>query len=423
VTSAATQQTLAASTSPTRRVLVLSGGSFPSRNQPVHGVFVKERVRFVAAAGVDVRVVSPVPYFPPIKWFKRWYPWSQVPKHDFIDGLEVFRPRYFLLPKFGTNWHSDLMCSAVQRVIHRQLTQFDFDLIDAHFAFPNGIAAVRLGKKFNKPVVITGRGEDIARFPDMPVIGPQIRAAICEATRLIAVSREIAGRMESFGADPKRITVIPNGVDTEKFCPVSQVEARQKLKLPLDRRIILAVGYRLELKGFHLLVDALPKIRETFPDAMVVIVGGEARWAADYLPTIQERIKLHGLQDHVIMAGDQPQDELRFWYSAADILSILSSREGSPNVLMESLACGLPAVATAVGGIPDLIVQSPIIGRLLPERSAQAAAAGLLQSLATPPDRAAIRRFAEQQSWLTTAQSVCTVFEQAIEEHQRTNSK
>ena len=406
-----------------RRVIVLAGGSFPSKNQPVHGVFVKERVRFVAAAGVNVRVVSPVPYFPPIKWFKRWYPWSQVPKHDFVDGLEVFRPRYLLLPKISTNWHSQLVFAAANRVLRRLQPQFDFDLIDAHFAFPNGVAGVQLGKRFNKPVVITGRGEDIARFPDMPVIGPQIRKAICEATRLIAVSREIAGRMESFGADPKKITVIPNGVDTEKFCPIAQLDARQKLNLPLDRRIILAVGYRLELKGFHILVDALPKIRETFPDAMVVIVGGEARWAADFLPTIQERINLHRLQDHVIVAGDQPQNELRFWYSAADVLSILSSREGSPNVLMESLACGLPAVATAVGGIPDLLAQSPIIGRLLPERSAAASAVGLVQSLASPPDRAAIRNFAEQQSWLTTAQDVCAVFEQAIEEHGRLRSK
>ena len=295
--------------------------------------------------------------------------------------------------------------------------QFDFDLIDAHFAFPNGVAGVQLGKRFNKPVVITGRGEDIARFPDLPVIGPQIRKAICEATRLIAVSQEIAGRMASFGADPQKITVIPNGVDTLKFCPVPQIDARRKLNLPMDRRIILAVGYRLELKGFHILVDALPKVRERFPDAMVVIVGGEARWAADFLPTIHARIKQHGLENHVVIAGDQPQDELRFWYSAADVLSILSSREGSPNVLMESLACGLPAVATAVGGIPDLIALSPMVGRLLLERSAAASAAGIIESFAAPPDRAAIRRFAEKQSWLTTAQSVCKVFEQAIEDH------
>ncbi len=402
-----------------RRVVVMSGGSFPSKTQPVHGVFVKERVRFVAQAGVDIRVVAPTPYFPPIKRFKRWYPWSQIPNHEVIDGLQVVRPRYLLLPKVGGYWHPSLMYPAAYRAMRRLQSEFDFDLIDSHFAYPNGVAAVRLGKKFNKPVIITGRGEDIARFPDMPIVGPQVRRAICEATRLIAVSQEIADRMESFGADPRRITVIANGVDTEKFAPVPMEEARRKLDLPQDRRLILAVGYRLELKGFHLLVDALRKIRERFPDAMVAIVGGQARWASDYLPTISDRIKANGLEDHVFLAGNRPQEELRYWYSAADLLSINSSREGSPNVLMEALACGLPAVATPVGGIPSLLSEDPALGRVLSERSSEAAADGIIQTLSAAPDRKRIRSLMEQKSWQKTAQSVRDVFEQAIEEYHR----
>ncbi len=405
---------------PTRRVVVLAGGGFPSKVQPVHGIFVKERVKFVAQSGVDTRVVAPTPYFPPIKRFKRWYPWSQIPRHEVIDGLQVSRPRYLLLPKIGGYWHGKLVYGAAKGTMQRLQPEFDFDLIDAHFAYPNGVAAVRLGKRFDKPVVITGRGEDIARFPDLPVIGPQIRQALREATRLIAVSQEIADRMESFGANPDHITVIANGVDTKKFCPMPMIEARQNLDLPSDRRLILACGYRLELKGFHLLVDALPKIREQFPDAMVAIVGGQARWAADFLPTIQERINAHGLEDHVLIAGNRPQDELRYWYSAADVLSINSSREGSPNVLMEALACGLPAVATPVGGIPPLLAEDPVLGHVLPERSAEAAAAGLIKILSETPDRAKIRAHIEQKSWQKTARSVREVFEQAIEDYQRT---
>lgn len=400
-----------------RRILVLSGGSFPTRTQPVHGVFVKERVRFIAQAGVDVRVVSPTPYFPPIKAFKRWYSWSQFPKQELVDGLQVVRPRYLLLPKIGGYWHPSLMYPAAYKATRNLQPNFDFDLIDAHFAYPNGVAAVRLGKRFGKPVVITGRGADIAKCPDMPIIGPQVRQAICNATRLIAVSQEIADRMESFGADTSRISVIPNGVDTEKFCPVSMDEARCKLDLPTDRKLILAVGYRLELKGFHLLIDALPKIRKRFPNVMVAIVGGQARWAADYLPEITERIRENGLEDHVLIAGTRPQEELRFWYSAADVLSILSSREGSPNVLMEALACGVPAVATRVGGIGPLLSENPTLGRLLPERSAEAAAIGLLQTLEDTPDRAEIRALMEHRSWNETAKSVCEVFEQAIDEY------
>ena len=402
-----------------RKVLVMSGGSFPSRTQPVHGVFVKERVRFVAQAGVDIRVVAPTPYFPPIKWFKRWYPWSQIPKHEVIDGLDVTRPRYLLIPKISGFWHPSLMYPAALQAIRKLQPDFDFDLIDSHFAYPNGVAAVRLAERLGKPVVITARGHDIAKCPDMPIVGPQVRQAICRATRLIAVSQEIADRMESFGADPARITVIPNGVDTDKFCPVSMDSAREKLGLPKERKLILAVGYRLELKGFHLLIDALPKIRERFPEAMVAIVGGQARWAADFLPTIKERIREHQLEDHVVIAGTRPQEELRYWYSAADVLSILSSREGSPNVLMEALACGLPAVATAVGGIGPLLSENPIFGCLLPERSAGASTDGLIRMLACSPNRAEIRLLMLERSWHKTAESCKHVFEQAIDEYRQ----
>ena len=402
---------------PSRRIVVLSGGSFPTRTSPVHGVFVKERMRFVAQTGTEVRVVSPTPYFPPIKLLKRWYAWSQFPKHELVDGLQVVRPRYLLLPKIGGYWHAGLMYPAACSALKRLQSEFDFELIDAHFAYPSGVAAVQLGKRFDKPVVITGRGSDIIRFPDLPIVGPQIRKALQQATRLIAVSQEIADRMESLGANPERISVIPNGVDTEKFYPLPRNEARQKLDIPVDRKLILAVGYRLELKGFHLLVDALPKIHKCYPDAMIVIVGGQARWAADYLPKITERIKANHLEDHVLVAGSCPQEELRYWYSAADLLSINSSREGSPNVLMEALACGLPAVATPVGGIPNLLSENPIFGRLLPERSSDAAAQGIIETLANSPDRKRIRELIEQRSWLETARSVNAVFEQAIEEY------
>ena len=394
-------------------MLVLSS-AFPSRIQPVHGVFVKERVRHVARLpGTDIRVVSPVPYFPAIKCFKRWYPLSQIAREEIVDALEVVRPRYFLPPKVGGYFHAQLMYPPVRRTIEQLRSDFDFDLIDAHFVYPEGVVAVMLGAACRKPVVITCRGEDIERFPDLPLIGERIRYALQEATQLVAVSRRIAERMEQLGADPDKISVIPNGVDLDKFRPLPVGQARAELDLPQGRPLVLAVGYRLELKGFHILVDAIPKIRERFPDVLVAIVGGQARWAADFLPAIEERIREHGVQDHVLLAGVRPQEELRQWYSAADLLSILSSREGSPNVLMEALACGLPAVATPVGGIPDVLSDSRL-AVLLPERSAAAAAAGIVEGLSRSWDRGRIRRTMERRSWGETAHRVSEVFDRAL---------
>jgi glycosyltransferase involved in cell wall biosynthesis len=401
-----------------KRVLVVST-CFPSRIQPVYGVFVKERIRFVSQIpGVDVRVISPTPYFPPIKYFKRWYPWSQIPRREEIDGIEVERPRYFLPPKIGGYLHPQLMSPCVTRAARSLSDTFDFDIIDSHFVYPNGVVAAWLGKRLGKPVVITGRGEDMLRFPDLPVIGNQIRFALQAATGLIALSEEIADAMRQNGADPRKITVIPNGVNCDKFRPVPIDQARRRLGLPTDRPVIISVGYRIERKGFHILIDAIPKIREQLPNVLVVIVGGQARWADDYLPVIEERIRIQGLENHVLIAGNRPQEELAIWYSAADLFALLTSREGSPNVLMEALACGVPAVATPIGGIPDVLRDSRL-GVLLPERTAEAAAKGLANAMRQQWNREDIRHAMELRGWEQTAAQVDQVFEKTLSDFKR----
>ncbi len=398
----------------TKRVLVVST-SFPSRVQPVYGVFVKERLRFLAQRpDVDLRVISPTPYFPPIKACKRWYPFSQVPRVETVDGIHVERPRYPFLPKIGGYCHPQLMFPSVLCAVRKlKASSFDFNVIDSHFVYPSGVAAARLGQRLGIPVVITGRGEDMLRFPRLPLIGKQIRWALQHATQLIAVSDEIAHAMIDHGANPQKITVIPNGIDTDKFAPIPMLDARRDLGLSPERKIVVSVGYRLERKGFHILVDAIPRIREVHPDILLVIVGGQARWAKDYLPVIQERVRALGLENHVLIAGDRPQTELPLWYSAADAFALMTSREGSPNVLMEALACGVPAVATGVGGIPSVLGDRSL-GIVLEERTAEAAFTGITRALSTSWDRNAIRDSMLQYSWAKTAGEVVQVFDKAI---------
>jgi len=365
----------------------------------------------------EVRVVSPVPLFPPIRSFKRWYPLSQIPDHEVIDGLEVVRPRYFLLPKLGKYFHPFSMAWVSYRAIVNIQKQFDFELIDSHFVYPDGVAAAQLARRLNKPLVITGRGEDVLRFPGLPVIGPQIRRALGRADALVALSGEIAEAMISNGADPDKVAIIPNGVDCEKFRPSDRDAARRRLGLPHDRPVVLSVGYRLERKGFHILIDAVAKIRERFPNVLVVIVGGQARWGQDYTPVIEQRIEANNASDHVWLAGPQPPQELHDWYSAADLFALLTSREGSPNVVMEAMACGLPVVATAIGGIPQVLGDRKL-GLLLRDRSADAAADGIVRALSQNWDRAAIRQAARRNSWQATAKQVRDVFDRALSARQ-----
>ncbi len=401
---------------PRRRILVLSC-AFPTAACPNHAAFVKQRIRAVAdLPGYEVRVVAPIPYFPPVKWPKRWHMWSQFPGEEVLDGLQVFRPRYVQLPKIGGYLSSQVMFGAVRRRVERIRETFDFDLIDAHWAYPAGVVAARLGRLYQKPFVVTGRGEDMCRFPDYPLIGRRIRHALDEATQCIGVSHEIARAMVANGAETDRVHVIPNGVDCERFRPLSRDEARQKLNLPLDAKVIVSVGDRFENKGFHLLVDAVAKMRHKVPNVLAVIVGGPPRTGVDFLPEIQRRIQEGGLQQHVRFAGHRPHEELVWWYNAADVYAILSEREGSPNVLLEALACGTPAVATPVGGISDELA-NPNLGVLLPERSSEAAAVGLTEALSRDWDRSEIRRAMEARTWGHTAKEVVNVFEQALEAH------
>jgi teichuronic acid biosynthesis glycosyltransferase TuaC len=339
--------------------------------------------------------------------------YTRLPQWDTCCGLQVYRPRYLFLPWLGGYRHPALMQPAVVRTVRQLRREWEFDLIDVHWAYPTGVAAVRLGQRIGKPVVITGRGEDMLRFPSYPFKARQIRWAVRHAEHCIALSREIAQAFEECGADPARISVIPNGVDTEKFRPLPRNEARKKLELPVNAKIILSVGDRLELKGFHLLVEALPEIRRQHPEAVIVIVGGPGRHGRDYTEVIVRRIAQLGLEDSVRIAGRQPHEDLAWWYSAADVFALLSSREGSPNVLLEALACGTPAVATAVGGIPDELA-NPRLGLLLAERSAQSAANGLTAALSRTWDRNTLSVAMQQRSWATTAGQVARILDNTV---------
>lgn len=397
--------------------------TFPSNADPFRGVFVKERIKALAALPeFDVRVVSPVPWSPPIKQFAEWYKLSQYARYEILDGLQVYRPRYPMLPKIGGYVHSQLMFSSVGRFVEKLRAQYPFDLLDSHFVFPNGVVAARLAQKYQIPVVITGRGEDMLRFPENPLMRAKIQWALKRANLCIGVSREIEAAMLANGADHSKTCVVANGIDTKKFRPLPQVQCRQRLNLPLDKKILLSVGDRLELKGFHLLVEAMPEILRQHPNAVLVIVGGPGRFGRDFTGQIESRIQSLGLSNHVVLAGAKSHDELINWYNAADLFLLMSSREGSPNVLIEALACGTPAVGNAVGGIPDEL-SDPTVGLLVKERSAKAASVAILDALDRHWDRSAIHAKMQSRSWESTAQRLAEMFIHTLERHRDSKNK
>lgn len=392
----------AASARPLRLLTV--SGLFPNPVQPRHGIFVAERLRQMLATGaVTASIVAPVPWFPSAHpRFGRYADLARVPREGRFEGCPVVRPRYPAIPKLGMG-PAPLLMAAGLRPVLAQLAPAA-DLVDAHFLYPDGVAAVILARRLGLPVVLTARGSDVNQFGEFAVPRRWLRWAVRHADHVFAVSAALGARLEALGAPPERLSVAPNGVDLTRFGPRDRAVARARLRLPATGTLLLAVGNLLELKGHHLLIDAVAAL----PEVSLVILGDGPRRAA-----LEAQVGRLGLGGRVDLPGTVPQDQLPDWYAAADFSVLASSREGMPNVVLESLACGTPVVATRVGGVPE-IVDAPAAGRLVDERSAAGLREALAAALASPPDRSATRRHAERFAWRPVVERQIEIMRAAV---------
>lgn len=381
---------------------------YPNNVWPNANVFVKERMtHFARLDGGGVKVVAPVPYFPPFKLGWRWK-FSQVAAQEIRDGLEVYHPRYFITPKVGMALYGVMMFLSVWSLVKKIQKNFDFDLIDAHYVYPDGFAAVLLGLFFKRPVVVSARGSDINLFTKFPVIRKLIRYTLGRADRGIAVCEALKKTMVEVGVPDEKVAVIPNGVDLQKFRPAPKEESRKRLGLP-DKRLILSVGGIIPRKGFHLLVKALKILTEELhePDPYLVIVG-----EGEYRRELEQLVSSLGLSRQVYFAGNVSHEELYLWYSAADLFCLASDREGWPNVVMEALACGTPVVATNVWGVPE-IIRSERVG-LLTKRTEREIAEKISAALKKTWSSSEIREYISERTWERVALSVLEVFKSVL---------
>jgi len=381
---------------------------FPSSCDPTHAIFVYQRCAHLARRpDNEVIVVSPVPYFP--SWLKtnRWRTASQVPTEERIGSLTVYHPRYFLLPKIFMTLHAVSMFLGCRPEVARLNERAKLDCIDAHFVYPDGLAAVLLGKFLGVPVIVSARGSDIHAYPAFRTIRPMIRWTLQHADALIAVSASLKKSMIELGASADKIHVIPNGIDPVRFQPLPISQARQELNLPVDAPFIVSVGALIPSKGHQFLVRAFGRIAGRHPDMRLAILGeGPLR------SQLEKLILELGLRDRVHLLGKRPNEELRLWYSAATASCLASAGEGWPNVVTESLTCGTPVVATRVGGIPE-ILQSSEFGVLV-EQSVDAIAAGLEEALSRSWDRETISQQTLARTWETVAAEVEDVLQEAV---------
>lgn len=342
--------------------------SFPRAPQDDRGTFVWEAARAVHAQGIEVRVVAI--HSPGTK------------TKEIIEGIKVWRPRYLwpermemlqtpggglpiVLRQYRLAWLALPSFFTAQTVATARSAR-GCDLIHAHWTL--SAATAWAGQSFHHcPFVVTVQGSDIFQAARMPFIGRVTQQVLNHCRRVICLSRSLADATIALGVNPNRVTIIPNGVDTEKFSPP-----------PSPRELLLlSVGSLIERKGMKYLIQAMPHIMQQMPDYRLVIIGDGPQKAE--LVALAESL---GVASTITFAGIQTHAQVSKWMRRARLFVMPSLEEALGQVLLEALATGTPCVATRIGGIPDVV--SPDVGLLVPPADPAALANAIVSILRAP---------------------------------------
>jgi glycosyltransferase involved in cell wall biosynthesis len=367
---------------------------FPNPVMPHFGVFVLRRLK-AAQKHANITIAHPVPYFPAATLLPKYKFRKDIPDQYNIEGMDVSAIKYLSIPGICKPLDGYTM---YQSIFNTFKHRFDFDVIDAQLAFPDGYAAALLSAKTKRPFVVTLRGHDINVLPQLPVRGPMVRSVLSKASRVMGVSQSLINEAIKLGADPNKCVAVPNGVDIETFQPMPRELALKTLKLDLNSRYILSVGHLIERKGHHLIIEAIAQLRKDpkFQDVRLIIVGS-ASVEGNYEPEIKHTIRQHNLENYVILAGAIHPDQLSLWYGASHGLCLASSKEGWANVLLESLACGRAVLATKVWGTPEVIVDG--YHGILIDRSVEQIHTGIIKLLRTEWNENILLQRAKSFTW------------------------
>lgn len=378
----------------TRDVRILTFASlYPSVARPRHGIFVESRLRrLVARGGLQAAVISPVPWFPSSN--ERWGEYGRLaatPGLESRSGIEVLYPRYAMLPRIGMALQPGAMARAGLRAINYLRTRrSDFDLIDAHYLYPDGVAAAAIARRIGRPFVLSARGSDVNVIGQLPGPRARILRAIEESAGVIAVSSALKSSLMGMGVAAERITTLRNGVDAELFFPEDRSEARRELGLPAQAQIVVSVGNLVPGKRNDMALEAASGI-----DGLhIAFVGrGSER------DRLQRLARERSMSSRVWFFDEMPQERLRLVYSAANVLVLASEREGWPNVLLESASCGTPVVAFNIGGVPEILTD-PAVGVIVRGgHSAERLSDAIRALLARPHQPDVVRAAAVRFSW------------------------
>jgi glycosyltransferase involved in cell wall biosynthesis len=358
---------------------------YPTPLEPTKGTFNRA---FVAALNRahEVRVVVPIPW--PVAWgLARGSPSVAAQSATALNGPDPVFPTYFYTPKVLRGLYGSFLWYSVRRTVRRLIEAFRPEVVIGYWSHPDGEVAIRAARMGGVPAVVMVGGSDVLLLTGDPRRRLRVVGALEAADAVLAVGADIKRRIGDLGIPLDKVHVFSRGVDEGVFSPGDRADARARLGIP-QVRMLLWVGRMVPVKGLDVLLEACLRLKSRNLRFRLYLVGD-----GPLLESLETRVKADGLQEQVYFAGAVPNEKLADWYRAADLTVLPSRSEGVPNVLLESLACGTPFVASRVGGVADL-AENPELD-LVPPEDADALAAAIVRRLhsVTEPGRAPTRRF------------------------------
>jgi glycosyltransferase involved in cell wall biosynthesis len=398
--------------------VVLVTSQFPTPSEPERGIFTLQ-IATRLAAHCQLTVICPLPWFPALpilRPLRAWYRFAKVPSTWMQDGVRVIAPKYLMVPKLSERFHGRLIAARIHPLLTALRRREGIDLVNSHWLYPDSVAVHLALRGSSIPHVPTGLGCDVNEFIDDPMRGGQIRDMLAASPAVTVVAESLRWHLVARGIPADRVTTIPNGVDTSRFRLQVREDAQRRLGLEHDRERVLYVGRFAEEKAVATLVEAMAAVVRTRRRTELVLVGeGPLR------RSLVDQARTLGIAEHVRFVGQQDHRRVADWMAAADCFCLPSAREGCPNVVLEALACGLPVVASEVGGIPEMVTSES--GILVPPGSPPALGAAITKALGRTWNREAIARTVAARSWEGVASAYLNTYQRVMELQSRASSR